>query len=78
MKVNRYRTEKKKSKGCSLHLNTQLSAHRQVLLHEMKQNVNLSVCSGFTLARRVGEKESQKIKYLEMRKIISLKEIIIR
>lgn len=49
---------RKESKGCSLRLNTWLSAHWQALWHEMKQNVNLSVCSGFILARRVGEKDS--------------------
>lgn len=49
---------RKESKGCSLHLNTQLSVHWQALWHEMKQNVNLSVCLGFMLARRVGEKDS--------------------
>lgn len=75
MKVNRYRTEKRaRDVLYTQQLNTQLFAH----WHEMKQNVNLSLCSGYILARKFKEKESlcSKIKCLEM--IISSKEKIIR
>lgn len=59
MKVNRYRTEKRaRDVLYTQRLNTQLFAHWQALWHEMKQNVNLSLCSGYILARKFREKES--------------------